>query len=300
MSPEQAEGPRGHEASLTKTPAARSPSPSPSPGPVVWDCHAHIIESGYPLWSGRSYDPPLAPLDDYLALLDQYGIARGVLVQPSVYGFDNRCLLDGLQRADGRLVGVVVPAPETTPRQLEVLHKQGVRGVRCNSINPGGLAAETVINWQPVLRELGWHVELHIAIENVPDLAAYIDRFGVPVAIDHMGRPTPGRTDPSSPSLRALIELVRAGTCYVKLSAPYRLSSQGPPWRDVAALARALLSANAERCLWGTDWPHPDTPVAVSAVDVFDTLNNWCPDPEERRKMMMSGPGLVGGPFTTP
>jgi 2-pyrone-4,6-dicarboxylate lactonase len=150
-----------------------------------------------------------------------------------------------------------------------------------------------------VLRELGWHVELHIAIENVHDLPAYIARFGVPVVIDHMGRPTPGHSDPSSPSLRALIELVRAGECYVKLSAAYRLSAEGPPWRDVTPLARALLSANAERCLWRSDWPHPDTPVAVSDADVFDTLNDWCPDPEERRKMMMSAPNLVG-PFTTP
>ncbi|HZD03908.1 MAG TPA: amidohydrolase family protein, partial [Longimicrobiales bacterium] len=130
----------------------------------AWDCHAHVIgpREGYPLATGHDYDPAEATLEAYLALLDRHGLARGVLVQPSVYGFDNRCLLDALDRAEGRLVGVAVPPPDAIPGDLEAMHRRGVRGVRLNLLNSGGLGPEDVLRWRPTLRELGWHVGLHV------------------------------------------------------------------------------------------------------------------------------------------
>jgi 2-pyrone-4,6-dicarboxylate lactonase len=257
---------------------------------VSWDCHAHVIESTerYPLWSGRGYEPPIAPLDDYLGFLDRNGIERGVLVQPSVYGFDNRCMLDALQRADGRLRGIAVPEPMTSVAELEAMHGVGVRGVRCNLINPGGLSIEEALAWQPVLRDLGWHVELHVAIENYTNLPVCIEQLGVQVVFDHMGRPTPGHCDPALPHMQHLIELVRAGDCYVKLSAPYRLSGAAPPWPDVVPLAQALLAANPNHCLWGSDWPHPDTAAQVFERDLLDARNAWCSDDETRALLLTS------------
>lgn len=257
---------------------------------AAWDCHAHVIGDPvrYPLSPGRSYDPPPAPLDAYLALLDRRGIAGGVLVQPSVYGFDNRCMLDALDRADGRLLGVAVPAPGSSPRDLEAIHRRGVRGVRCNLLNPGGLDPEIVLGWQPVMREMGWHVALHIEVETVGDLRAYLERFDVPVVIDHMGRPEPGRFHPGQ-----LVECVREGACFVKLSAPYRLSGGPPPWRDVTPLARALLSANAAACVWGSDWPHTDNATVVGDDDLFAALAEWCPEPRTRQIVMEEAPRLL-------
>jgi predicted TIM-barrel fold metal-dependent hydrolase len=115
----------------------------------AWDCHAHIIgdRARYPLAPARSYDPPRAQLGDYLDLLDRCGIERGFLVQPSVYGFDNSCMLDALDRGGGRLLGIAVPAPATTHAQLEALHRRGVRGVRCNLLNAGGLDIATALQW---------------------------------------------------------------------------------------------------------------------------------------------------------
>ena len=255
------------------------------------DSHAHVIDGRFPLWRGRGYDPQVATLDDYLGFLDRNGIAGGVLVQPSVYGFDNRCLLAALKRASGRLRGIAVPAPDTRAEELEALHRSGVRGVRCNLLYRGGLGIDTVKAWQPVLRELGWRVELQIAIETVPDLRALIERFDVPVIIDHMGRPTPGQCDPSRPALQQLIGLVRAGACYVKLSAPYRMSAEAPPWCDVAPLARALLAANAAQCLWGSDWPHLDTSERVTERDVFAALAEWTD--EDNRRLLLTGPAAA-------
>lgn len=253
-----------------------------------WDAHAHVIGDAtrFPLSDDRSYTPDAAPLEAYLAMLDRFGIARGVLVQPSAYGFDNSCLLDALDRAAGRLAGVVVPPPDATARDLESMHRRGARGVRINQINSGGLAVDTVTEWQPMLRALGWHVELHIAIESVPDVSALVRRFDVPVVIDHMGRPTPGRTAPSLRSVRQLVDLVRRGACFVKLSAPYRLSDSEAPWRDVVPLARALVDANPRACLWGSDWPHVHTTRPVRAADLFTALDDWCPDGHQRRTVM--------------
>jgi len=271
----------------------------PADAATLWDAHAHVIgdPDRYPLWPGRRYDPPTAPLPEYLDLLDRLGVHRGVLVQPSVYGFDNRCMLDALDEAGGRLVGVAVPAPDSRPRDLEALHRAKVRAVRCNPLSgPGGLDVDTVLGWRPVLRELGWHVEVHLAMAEVHDLRTWLARFEVPVVIDHMGRPAPGRTDPDRPENQRLVQAVRDGACRVKLSAPYRYSSDPPPWLDVAPLARAFLESNAAACLWATDWPHTDTPTPVGPRDLMAALDEWCPDAAARRSLMARAGELFPGP----
>jgi len=130
------------------------------PVAIEWDTHAHVIGDPreYPLASRRGYTPAPASLDDYLAMLDRHGIARGVLVQPSVYGHDHRCLLDALARAGGRLRGIAVPSPDATAQDLEDMHEHGVRGVRCNLIDPGSLSPAFVALRQPAL---GGHRGVH-------------------------------------------------------------------------------------------------------------------------------------------
>ena len=248
---------------------------------IGWDAHAHVIGDAreYPFSPGRSYTPPPASLDAYLALLDRFGIARGVLVQPSVYGHDHRCLLDALDRARGRLRGVAVPAGDATTRDLEDLHERGIRAVRCNLINPGGLPPAVVATWQPALRAMGWHVELHLAIDRFAGWIEIVQAFDIPVVIDHMGRPSPGAVDPRSPALAELIDLVREDRCLVKLSAPYRLSGH------ITSLAQAFLEANPSACCWGSDWPHVDTTPAVQTDDVVAALDEWLGDRWTRRQI---------------
>ena len=252
---------------------------------IAWDTHAHVIGDPreFPLAPGRGYTPAPASLESYLAMLDRHHIARGVLVQPSIYGHDHRCLFDALDRADGRLRGIAVPAPDATVRNLEDMHARGIRGVRCNLINPGGLAPSIVNAWQPAMRSMGWHVEFQIAIDVMAEWTEVVRLFDIPVVIDHMGRPTPGRVDPHLPALGALVQLVTDGRCYVKLSAPYRVSGVSAPWRDVAALAQALLDANASACLWGSDWPHVDTHTPVNSDDVVAAFDAWCGERGHRR-----------------
>jgi predicted TIM-barrel fold metal-dependent hydrolase len=240
----------------------------------------------------------MAPLQAYLGFLDRFGLDLGVLVQPSVYGYDNRCMLDALDRADGRLIGVAVPGPETRSEELETLHRRGVRGIRCNLLNPGGLDPAAVSAWNPTMEALGWHVEFHMDLEGVGDLRTLLERFRVPVVIDHMGRPEPGysRDVPGKPpGLLHLLELVEEGACFVKLSAPYRLSEGPSPWEDVTPLARAFLEANPARCMWASDWPHVDTREPVRSEDLITILGEWCDDADVLEALMARTPASFFG-----
>jgi predicted TIM-barrel fold metal-dependent hydrolase len=163
------------------------------------------------------------------------------------------------------------------------MHARGVRGVRCNLINPGGLTPAAVARWQPVLQALGWHVEMHVAVDRFAAWTEIVQSFEIPVVIDHMGRPIPGAIDLRSPALATLVQFVSEGRCFVKLSAPYRLSGGPAPWVDVAPLARAFVAANPSACCWGTDWPHVDTESAVDTGEVVSALDDWVGDSEARR-----------------
>ena len=229
-----------------------------TPDAVTWDCHTHVIgdRARFPLSPSRGYEPPDAPLESLIAHLDLIGADRAVIVQPSVYGFDNSCLLDAIARSDGRCIGVCVPAPGTTTTDLDRLHRGGVRGLRCNLVNPGGLRLEETEGWWPWMRERHWHLQLQIDVtrQSVADLAA---RDGIPqLVVDHMGYPPRG----SRPgAIAGLLDAVSDKRVFVKLSAPYRLTAAEPPYPDATALARALLDRNAGRCLFASDWPHTET-----------------------------------------
>lgn len=186
-----------------------------------------------------------------------------------------------------------MPGPELGPDDLEELHRRGVRGVRCNLLNPGGLAPEVVLEWQPVLGSLGWHVELHVDVERIDDLRAWLARFEVPVVVDHMGRPGARGSRSGGGGFGILVDLVGEGACMVKLSAPYRLSTAPPPWHDVTRMARTFLEANPDACLWGSDWPHTDTLRAIEPDALLQALYDWCPESGTRRIMLAEAPGRL-------
>ena len=179
-------------------PAPRPPSRPRFPlPPGACDTHAHVFgpASRFPYAADRSYTPPDAPLEKYLAMLDTLGFARGVLVQGSAHGSDNSAMLDALSRQGGRLRGVAVADASVPPTELRRWHALGVRGLRFNHFFRGGqlhyrggvpLDAARVL--APVMHELGWHLQLWIDIKDLPDTMPILQTIGLPVVIDHMGR----------------------------------------------------------------------------------------------------------------
>ena len=272
---------------LPPRPLSRQPRLALPAGTV--DTHFHVVRSGAPLAATRSYTPSVATLDEWLDLADSVGIAKGVVVQPSVYGFDNSVLIEALRAAPDRLRGIVVVSPETPSIELKELDRLGVRGVRWNTRNLGGLALDSVRPLAERIASFGWVLQFLVRPEQLPDLAAMAPSFGLPVIVDHLGFTTLSRAtrDATIAQMRRLLD---AGNCYVKISAPYRLG--GEP-EDFAVVARALVQSHPDRLLWGTDWPHTEMyKVVPDDADLIDSIDAWLPQ-SARQKILADTPNAL-------
>ena len=245
------------------------------------DCHCHVFgpAARFPYAEPRSYTPDDAPLESYLALLDRLGCERGVLVQPSAYGRDNRAMLDALAREPQRLRGVAVGGGELTAATLQQWHAAGVRGLRANEFRrdgkpyyQNGVTLKDIEPLLPLIADLGWHLQLWVDARDLPDMAAALARVPVPVVVDHMGR-MEHRHGTQHPGFQALLRGVSEGKLWAKVSGTYRLGAMPPDYLEARPFHDALVAANPHNLVWGSDWPHPrpegPVPDAKRLLDVF-------------------------------
>jgi len=263
--------------------------------PGTCDSHFHLFgdPARYPLDPRRNYTPSPVTLEDYRGVMKACGTARAVFVQPSVYGNDNRLLLDTLREGGPAFRGVAVPRADVGAAELATLHALGVRGIRLNLVNPQMLGIEEALAIAARMRDRCWHLQVHVALQ-APGSDALLERIAalseVPVVVDHMGRPVPGAPVPA-----VLLRLLATGRVWVKLSAPYRIGRTGKaPWPDVLPVVRSLVETNAERLVWGSDWPHSelfaDPP---NDADLVAVLPDWLPDEALRRRVCVDNPARL-------
>lgn len=236
------------------------------------DCHLHVVgpKAVYPLASRRAFTPQDATLAQLNAMHARLGIDRLVLIQTSVFGHDNRCMLDGLSRLGARARGIAVVADDIQGHELDRMHRLGVRGLRVNIATYGSRSPEEIagrLNTAARLCERnGWHVQLFVGADALAALSPVIEALPIDCVIDHFGLLDPGLTGhPARAALRALLE---AGRTWVKISGAYRLgegSGSDVTNPAIGELARLLYRANPERIVWGTDWPHTPVHGAVAA-----------------------------------
>lgn len=269
--------------------------------PLACDCHAHIAgpKSVYPYSPRRIYTPPDALLPAYLGMLGTLGVERAVLIQPSVYGTDNRAMLDAMAQAGDRFRGVAVVDDAVTDADLEKMHAAGVRGVRINVVDvaedKGVIPMASLRRLAERIKPLGWHVEFLMHADEFPDLDAQFADFPVDIVLGHLGYM---RTDKGlgAPGFQALLRLMRTGRCWVKLTGPYRISVGGIPYSDVTPFAHALIDAAPQRVIWGTDWPHVMVKSAMPNDGALcDLLLDWVPDETIRRKVLVENPAKLYG-----
>jgi len=288
---------------LPTAPPCQAPDPAPRPPRRIGlpagacDTHAHVIGGppGYPLVASRSYTPPEAPPAAYLGMLDAVGMARGVLVQVSVHGTDNRLMVETLEANRGRLRGIAVVGADAPETELARLKAAGVVGLRLNVLFGGGVGFDQLERLGDRCRELGWHLQFLLDARTLPELAPRLERLPVPFVIDHMGH-MPASAGIDHPGFQALLGLLRRGRGWVKLSGAFRVSTAGPPYADTTPFARALVEAAPDRMVWGSDWPHVAHPGTMPNVgDLLDLLADWVPDPAQRDAVLAANPARLYG-----
>jgi predicted TIM-barrel fold metal-dependent hydrolase len=271
--------------------------------PLACDSHAHICGpiARYPYYERRIYTPSDALLPEYEHMLKTIGVERAVLVQGSIYGSDNTVLLEALKNGRGRYRGVAVVTPDVAESELRRLHEAGVRGIRMNIVdtkdNKGVLPMATLLPLANKIKPFGWHVEFLLHVDEFPDLDRTLEEFPVDVSFGHLGYM---RTDKpiDTPGFQALLRLLKTGKAWVKLTAPYRISPHPMPHADTNAFAHALIAANADRVVWGSDWSHImlDWKIPMpNDGDIADLLAAWAPDVAMRKKILVDNPATLYG-----
>jgi predicted TIM-barrel fold metal-dependent hydrolase len=256
------------------------------------DCHFHVFDARFPAFAGAALKSADALVPDYLRLRDRLGIARGVIVTPSTYGTDNACTLDAMAKLGETVRGVAVVDSSVSQAELHRLGRLGIRGFRVNLLRPGTATLDMIEPLARRVADLGWHVQLQIAADDIVRHAPALSRLPVPLVFDHMGRiPLPqGMRHPAFDIIRGLLD---AGNAWMKISGFYLESRVGPPsYDDLAQLARTFIGTAPERVVWGSDWPHPSVG-AVNAVDdarLFDIAAEWAGTEATWVKMMTHNP----------
>src|SRR6202049_1912532 len=239
------------------------------------DCHTHIHgdPEKFPFFAGRVYTPELASPEEMSALHKALQIERVVIVTPSVYGADNSATLFGIKARGATARGVAVIDDKTPEADLDAMNQAGIRGIRLN-LATGGVNDPSVgrPRFQAAVERVksrNWHVQLFTSLSMISAIKDLVAASPVPVVFDHFGG-AQVELGLEQPGISDLLELVKSGKDYVKISGAYRASQLGPGFPDAAPLARALIAANADRIIWGTDWPHPNsvTPPGRKTTDV--------------------------------
>lgn len=288
--------------SETRIPACEGPRPAPRPIDFqmpegAWDTHFHVFgpTSVFPYSERRLYTPPDAPYEDYVALMDALGIARGVCVHPNLHGSDNSVTLDTVQRSEGRLLGIIKPHGDVTLPELRAMKAQGVCGVRF-AFNPqhgsGELDMTLFERMSEWCRELDWCVNLHFAPEALDSLSDRLARADTPIIIDHFGRVDAAK-GVDQPHFNALLDLAKLDHVWVKLTGADRITRTGAPYDDVVPFAEALVKACPDRLLWGSDWPHSGYFDPARMPDDGELLNlvaRFAPDAAMRRRILVDNP----------
>jgi len=255
------------------------------------DTHAHIFERHLPMASDRRYTPDYdAPLSRYLQMLDEHGIAKGVLVQPSFLGIDNSYLLRALRSAGDRLRGVVVVDASAPVALLKAMDADGVVGIRLNLVGRD-LASFDTEPWSKLLANVGslnWFIEVQRPASDLELALPAFLKIGVPVLVDHFGL-LGEDSSRSSSALRLLESAAKSRRVWIKISAPYRLRGKGGGEERAQRIYPDLRDAvGLDRLVWGSDWPHTQYEDTQSYFHACSSLLRIVRNEKERRQILQT------------
>lgn len=262
------------------------------------DAHCHVFGPGdiFPFAPERKYTPCDASWEQLFALRDFLGFEKNVVVQATCHGADNSALLDVLARADDKARGVVTVKSDIEMAELERMHVLGVRGVRFNYV-------KRLVDPKPddyyrgiieKIKRLGWHVVLYFEPADLKEKWDFFTSLGVPVVIDHMGRPDV--TKPvDGPDFELFLKFMRDHDVWAKVSCPDRITVSGSPlYADVVPFAKTVVEEFPDRVLWGTDWPHPNMKKEMPDDGILvDYVPSIATTPELQTKLLVTNPNKL-------
>jgi 2-pyrone-4,6-dicarboxylate lactonase len=264
----------------------------PPPGAVDAHCHVFGPMAQFPFSPKAKYLPDDAGPERLFALRDHLGFAKNVIVQASCHGTDNAATLNAIAKSNGKARGVAVVDPAISDDELGALHAGGIRGIRFNFL-------KRLVDDAPkdkfleVSRRLpkGWHVVIYFEADILEELRPFMDAIPVPLVIDHMGRPDVSQ-GPDGPDMRAFRALLDGRPdIHFKPTCPDRLDPAGDPWNAFAEAVAPLVADYPDRCIWGTDWPHPNMQDKVpDDGHLVDMIPRIAPSAELQRKLLVSNP----------
>lgn len=244
----------------------------------------------------RLYNPPEASGEEYIGMLEALGLTRGVLVQPSVYGTDNRAMLDVLAIYPDRLRGVAVLPFDVPLEEIHRLHALGVRGVRCNIVDlqtgKGKLPIDNLKQLANKIKKLGWHIEFLMHVNEFADLDLQLQTLDIPLVFGHLGY-VPTQIEQTD-GFEAMIRMAKKGLAWIKLTAPYRLTTQAYPYPSVNATAHRLLAEVPQCLMWGSDWPHVFIKSAMpNDGDLYNLFLDWVKDEALLQTILVDNPASI-------
>jgi 2-pyrone-4,6-dicarboxylate lactonase len=260
----------------------------------VCDAHVHVFgpRKRFPFAEGRYYTPSDATKEMLFTLHERLGIQHCVIVQPACHGTDNSVTADATAATGQAYKGVGLIPLTISDAELKRLDAAGLCGARFHYMThlAKGPGINEVVAFAKRLADIGWHLQIHAEAELIADLTSALRRSPVPVVIDHMGR-VDASLGLDHPHFRALLALLDDKNVWVKVSGSDRVTRKGPPYADAVPFARKLVAEFGDRCVWGTDWPHPNHqgPVPDDGV-LVDILAEIAPTEAARQALLVDNP----------
>ena len=281
-------------------PQPRQPVRPALPGTIDSQFHVLGPADRYPVRAGAAYEMPSATWEAAKRMHRALGISRGIVVQTTTYGADHRVVLDGLAALGPGYKGCAnaLLFESASDAELERLHAAGVRGARFSFRQALGavLSRDAFDRAVGKLRELGWYMKIQPEQNGIVDSVSWFEHLDLPILIDHMGRPDAALGPERDPNIAKLRQLLQRGNFWVMLSLGEKISQAGPPYDDAVPLARALIDAAPERCVWASDWPHPVSKrQPPNDADLLELLYRYVRGEAELRRILVDNPATLFG-----
>ncbi|MEM7296364.1 MAG: amidohydrolase family protein, partial [Pseudomonadota bacterium] len=265
--------------------------------------HVHLVGGPeFPLAEARVEDPAQRPdggpdfdewLEMYRGHLKVLGASRGLIVHAILYGADTTVTIEAVKRLGPAFKGVGLLPDGASSSEIAAFAEARMVAVRLNYVHGGVLSWAGAQTMAPVLAAHGLHIQMLLhTYKHMEELAESIATLPTDLVIDHLGWPKL-ELGIEEPGFQKLLRMLETGKVWVKLSALYRLCPA--PFEEAAPFVEALVKANPERLLWGSDWPHLMLADAAmpQVADLLDVFHDAVTSETDRRAILVDNPAQL-------